>query len=287
MAHKWSDREKSIVRLNRDMTAAEIKEKFFRTANDITVKGIQRQKDQLRGESMLRNNKPVEQWELELIKNVLTGNVAMTNAELSVALQRKPDIIDRLKHRVKKEIGLPKKPTPKIPKARTRKSKPALTVIPPSILSAEADRVYKLVDELKSIDPSVIKFIRSTRKIKDNNPEPVSIYDYLKVPTTDDFDAEKKARLAIVFRFIKKRVEHYNRLTLGKAGKSHNISTHQFNLVRLIFGLRVTSWRNLNIQDNMTELKNMTAAMNDYCTDVRFGTKVLPNELPIHRKRKS
>lgn len=286
--HKWIDAEVSVIRANKDMPAAYIKTRFFGAHGDISVKAIQRKKDLMRGEDLTRNNAPVEQWELDLIRD----NMKMKNSELSDRLQRKPDDIDKMRHRIKAGLGnrlnLPTLITDHKGWKKVIKHE-EVPVVPTEALLEEVNRTYRLIDELKSISPAAIEIIRGKRKSFHNNPEPVQVYDYLKVPTSDDIASD--SFIHGIMSFVTDKIQDYNKISLektlgGPTKKKTTISTHQFNLLRQFLCLRITSHRNLNIQNNVTELRNLLSALTDYYNSVEHGSKVIPSKKPIKRKRK-
>lgn len=98
--HSWTSNEIDIIRQHRLCSATVIKNTLFKNSTDISVKAIQRKKDHLRGEHLERNNKVLQQWEIDYMKN----NPTASNEHLSIHLKRKPDIIDRIRHKIKRDI---------------------------------------------------------------------------------------------------------------------------------------------------------------------------------------
>lgn len=282
--HRWNIQEENTIYNNKHMSPKDIKENFFAKDDTITVQAIADKLSRIVDEREQPNyGKP---W-LAPDEEYLSNNLDKSNVELKTILGRGSKELDQAKWDIRHfgKINPKRKNKPRnINFTNPPKQVPVQiiqdTPINPA-LQAEVNRAYDLIKLFKEISPSAIKHIRDKRKKNENNPEPVQVYDYLKVPTTKDLDLDSD--LFKHFTWIRKRVEYYNKLSLGKADKASTISTHQFNLLRLIMCLRVTSHQNLNIQNNVVEIRNVLNALQDYYTGVSHGMKVIPSKFPIPR----
>lgn len=266
MRHKWTAEEIGIVRANKNLSAAVIKDRFFTTKADVTVKGIQRKKDQMRGENLLRNSVPIEKWELDFIEK----NLDMKNSKLSDILQRKPDKIDQMRLTVRKRLGLKKTGTIRIerPKKAVKEKQPTLELA--MVMSrSDVKNALAAVEFIKNMPQGVIDCLSDNRKENKDHYELVTLHEYFRVPQSRHLDKHSSPRKLMTL--LRKKTQHYNR-TLRNISKekSANVSTYQWNILRIICGIRQTSWKNLIIHNdkdssnNKNELRAVTLAMTEY-----------------------
>lgn len=275
--HRWTDDELKTISDNRHIPAATIKRMFFANKSDITIKAIQRKKDHLRGEDLARNNEPVEQWELDYIKDHIDDEIKSTNEHLSQHLQRKPDQIDAMRLRVRKSMNKGRKVfLPKLYEKKAEKNNSKIDRI------AEMNAVLAAIATIKNIDPELIEEMRQTRQRFQDNPEIVAVYDWFKVPQAKMLHVKSAPKQ--LYDILRQRVELHNRgLRNTPPEKSVAVSTHQNNLLRLICGIRITSWKNLSIHDANTnlELKAVARALLEYCESPNGNLKARPNDKPL------
>lgn len=97
--HRWSAEEKQVIRDNKHLTASIIQKRFL---SHVTVKAVQRQKDYIRGETLPMNGQPFTQQEIAYILE----NINQPNCVLSPALKRRPDDVDRIVNKLRKEHNI-------------------------------------------------------------------------------------------------------------------------------------------------------------------------------------
>ena len=303
--HRWTEAEKDIVRKNKHLSAARIQ--ADPRLHHVTVKAVQRVKDQLRGEDLPLNGVPLSAEE----EKKLLMNITEPNSVLSVMFQRKPDDMDRHVSVLRAKYGLPKtRRTKKSEKANKiseirksiRSAVPAKegpakvkvklsstvrrlsgrivqrnaateTPIKRAIAAAERDELQLLhaLEVIKNADPVVIERIRSKRRQKEDNSEIVAIWDLMCLPQAKDLSSSSSQRVRC--KNLRIATEYHNRKLRNLSDdKSANVSTFQYNSIRHICGIRVTSFTDHKIHGTLVqELKALTLAIEDVNNGIDRG----------------
>jgi hypothetical protein len=316
--HRWTEAEKDIVRASRHLPASLIQRDP--RLRHVTVKAVQRAKDQLRGEDLPLNGVPLSaDEEAELLLNI-----DRPNSVLSAMFRRKPDDMDRHVNRLRAKHGLPrtrrtknaerdmmmsdirKSIRPESAKAREPKNRTEPTPETKVRLSAAARRLGgKMVqrnaaapspikraigaeagrDELqllhaleviKNADPAAIERIRSRRRQKEDNSEIVAIWDLMCLPQAKDLSSSSWQRT--LCKKLRIATERHNRaLRALPEDKSANVSTFQYNFIRHVCGIRVTSFTDHKIHGNLgLELRALTSAIDEVYPGLAAATTTAP-----------
>lgn len=271
--HKWTEDEENRIynHTKMGMSPADINFLEFEDDDSVTIQAIADKASRIVDQRDQPNyGKSWSDDDEKFLKN----NLNKPNSFLKPILGRGSKELDQAKWDIRHNGGIRAK-------RKEHLNKLKLTPVEGS-LTTDMQKAYDLITQIKAINPDVIEEIRKTRVNFKENPEPVQVYDYLKLPMGVDIDPKSELRKSM--RAIIKRIEELNALTLDKLGKDATISTHQYNLVRQFFGIRVTSHRNLNIQNNVVELQNLTVAFAEHFKTTRYGMKMLPASTPIKRK---
>lgn len=301
MRHKWTKQEIDLVRDNKDLPAAIIKKRFFSNKPDVSVKSIQRKKDQMRGETLARNKAKIEQWELDFIER----NLDMKNSELSKIFQRKPDKIDQMRLMVRKKLGVrAKKQSKTLTESDLKKSVSKYTspkdfqknnsIKSENINNMSAEDILETdeiknaliaIDFLKTVNPKVIDKLRKGRIENKDHYELVSLFDLFKVPQARHLT--KNSAPKVLMANLQRLTQYYNRqINKISDSKSANVSTYQWNILRQICGIRITSWKNLVIHssnNHKKELKAVSQALDAYLKNKIILGKAKPVDKPIRK----
>lgn len=289
MKNQWTEELRNIVRINKHLSAAII-HKNNSALHQFTVKAVQRVKDNLRGEHLANNGKPLTKEErTEMLRLILLNE---STSVLSAIFQRKPDEINKLVCRIRKEENLlpPGKllkknvvlnetvklqRAPKINIKKTIKGKVETPIKQAEFPTAQqiinlfidnANPTLKeqflnlLIDVLKNTDVTFIEGIRKTRNQNNDNPLLVSVFDYLGRPQAKDLSPNHPAK--ILCKRLRLATEHFNRILRNiPSDKSANVSTFQYNQIRHICGIRITSFTDCKMSSLGIELQALSMAV--------------------------
>ena len=290
MRHKWTPEQEETIRQNRHLSAPQMKAAKFSHVLTITETSLANKMARVIGlMDFPRSAEPWSEEEETYLKEKLDID-KYPNAVIQTVIKRHGKDIDQMRWNIYhgKVRQAPRAPRVVIAKAipvkkqvlrstrgRNGAQKNAATDTPIKRSAVDAvdkgEQLLQLALEiLKSADPDLMEKIRARRRQKDDNPELVALWDYLCLPQAKDLPSSNSAR--ILCRRLRVATEHHNRLLRNLAPeKSANVSTFQYNQIRHICGIRITSFTDHKIHGNLTlELTALTNAVEDVKNNVTY-----------------